>query len=742
MKPKNQMTRRTFLKTASQGAGFAVATRVLPGPIAGADAGPPRQSKAEIIRDKFGVPHIFAETLADAVYGQAYCHAEDNLPLVLELIASSRGQGAKTQGRGRLENDFMVLAFQLPELARRGYDAMPPASRAITDAYAAGINRHLADYPQRRPAWLESVSGVDIVAIAKLRNLQEAMSEAQKDLGGASQTSRERDQAAPDGEGGASNMWALRPQRTTNGAVVLHSDPHLPWDGITKWHESHLVVGGRWIYGATFPGYPGIGIGFTQDLAWGFTNNGADIGDVYRITLDPANPQRYRYDDGWREITTRRFTVEVREVNDSLRKVERTIRFTHHGPILREDSGAHTALAVRLAGLERPATVLGWTNNFNATNLTEFETGLDIASPNKWNCIAADRHGDIAYYFFTHTHQRDDSLRWNAPVDGSRSAAEWGRPLTWRDLPHTRNPASGWLMNCNNNPYTVTRDCPIKPEAYPKHLASQGTTLNAGTRAHRADELIAAREKHDLASLETIALDIKTLTALPYVERILQAQEKAGSTVPDPEGRRTKAITILRTWDGMAATENQALPILSAFLEAAQASATRPNRRQRRGKAKGSGGTANLAALSPAEVIAALDDGLVSLRKRFGPGPVTWGMMHRIERGKASLPMPGAGSERGVDPFTCLFMAGAKKVTDGKFLCDSGSSWMQFVAYRQGKVEARTILPFGNSNDPDSPHYADQAPLFAQRQLKKALLTRSEIEAAATNRKVLLRDAV
>jgi acyl-homoserine-lactone acylase len=225
------------------------------------------------------------------------------------------------------------------------------------------------------------------------------------------------------------------------------------------------------------------------------------------------------------------------------------------------------------------------------------------------------------------------------------------------------------------------------------------------------------------------------------VDRILQAQEKAGLSAPDPAGRRVKAITILKKWDGLATTGNQALPILSAFLEAAQQDAVRPSRRQRRGKAKASGGPANLAALSPTEVIATLDNGLAALRKRFGTGPVTWGMLHRIARGKVNLPMPGSGSDRGVDPFTCLFMAGAKKVTDGKFLCDSGSSWMQFVVYRQGKVEARTVLPFGNSNDPDSSHYADQTPLFAKRQLKQALLARSEIEAAATSRKVLMRYA-
>ncbi len=699
------------------------------GRLAAVPSGFPEQP-VEVIRDTFGVPHIFAATLADAVFGQAVCHAEDNLPQVLDNLAAARGQSARVAGRNRLEADLMVRVFKLSELVRQTYDALAPGHRAIADAYAAGLNGYLADHPDKRPAWLESVTGPDVIAMTKLRQLQEALSSAQADLSGASQ-------AGPDDQGGASNMWALRPSRTTDGSVILVSDPHLAWDGATKWHEAHLIVGGRWIYGVTFAGSPGVGIGFTQDIAWGMTNNGADLGDVYRVSLDPKNPDRYRYAGGWRDITTRTFTIEVREADGSVRKVERTVRFTHHGPILRENEAAHEAFAARLAGFDQPVSMLGWIGNFNARNLTELEAVFDSAHVNKWNCIAADRHGDIGYYYFAAAHQRTDDFRWNAPVDGSLGATEWGPALTWRDLPHTRNPASGYLQNCNNNSFTITRDCPLQPQNFPKHLMSQGTTLSPGTRAHRATELIEARPKHNVASIKAAALDIKALTAQPLLDLILDADKKAGATVPDPGGQRKQAVTALKSWDGLATTDNRALPILAAFREATQKETAPTNRKTRKGAARKQSGAAAL--LLPPEVLASLDAALKLLRERFGDGPITWGRMHLIQRGGTSLPMPGAGSDRGADPFTCLFMAGAKKQTDGKFPCDSGSSWMQFVVFRDGKVSAETILPFGNSNDPASPHYADQMPLFARRELKQALLTRPEIEAAASSRKILTR---
>jgi acyl-homoserine-lactone acylase len=697
-----------------------------------------RAQPIEIIRDTYGVPHIFAGSLADAAYGQGYCHAEDNLALVLEMTANARGIGASIVGRGRLEFDFLLRAFRVPEIARQSYDGLTPDRRAIVDGYAAGINRYLSEHVDQRPAWLKSMTGVDVVAITKLRHFQESLSSAQADLIGEPQVGRERDQANPAGDGGASNMWALAPSRTTDGSVVLLSDPHLPWDGPTKWHEAHLVVGDRWIYGATFASAVGIGIGFTADVAWGMTNNGADIGDVYRITLDPNNHNLYRFDEGWRETTTQTFSVDVREADGSTRSVEKKIRFTHHGPIVQENATAHQAFAARLAGLESPAFTLSWVGNFNAQNLTELEAGFDAAFINKWNCVAADRHGNIGYYYFCAARERSDDFRWDAPVDGSISATQWGKQLTWRDLPHTRNPPSRYLMNCNNNSYTVTRDCPLLPSNYPRNLMSQGTTLPPTTRAHRAMELIEAKPQHDLASLQALALDIKTLAAQPLIELIVDAEKKAGAASADPSGQRKRAISILQSWDGIATTENLALPILSAYLEVTQPAAVPAGGKARRAGSRNTGG--KVAPATPQEVLANFDSGLELLQKRWGDKPVTWGQVHVIRRGDKEFPMPGAGPDRGVDPFTCLFMAGAKRFTEGRYLCENGSSWMQLVAFQGGEVQAQTILPFGTSNNAASPHYADQMPLYAQRKLKKALLTRPEIEAAATARKLLSRE--
>ncbi|MBP7141062.1 MAG: penicillin acylase family protein [Opitutaceae bacterium] len=689
-----------------------VAVCVLP---AGADP-------VEIVRDTYGVPHIRGSTLADVLFGQGYCHAEDNLPVVLSGILASRGESALHGGdgrRGSIEVDFSVRIFGLQTVARRNYESLSAADRRLVDAFAMGIAKFLSEHPEKRPSWLGDISGVDVIAITKLRQLQQSLGVARDDLSGKAASRRERELAMALDRNGASNIWALRPSRTSDGSTRLMSDPHLPWEGATKWHEAHLIVGDRWIYGASFAGCPGVAIGFTADLAWGFTNNGADIADVYRLKLNPANPNQYLYEGAWRNLRNETFAVEARGENGEVQRIERVVRFSHQGPIMQEDRKANEAFAVRLAAFESHSEVLDWVNTMGATSLAEFEAALDRAHGYKWNCVAADSSGNIGYYYLCAARERDESLAWNAPVDGSSAKTEWGPALSWRKLPHIVNPSGGYLVNCNNNAFTVTRGGDLKPGKYPRSYGSQSTKLATDSRAHRAIDLIEARAKHDQASVAAITFDLRTLTAEPLVKRILGAAGSMGAGGKGGSEKRAAALRILREWDGFATIGNQALPLLAGFLQAAENEGLSLRQLEKQ---------------SPKGLMTLFDAGLDLLEKRWGSGPVTWGQLHVIRRGDLEVPVPGAGSERGKDPFSTLFMVGAKTMENGQYLADSGSSWLQSVAYLKGKVTAGTVLPLGNSNDPNSKHFNDQARLYAAREMKPALLARVEIEANAESR--------
>lgn len=674
------------------------------GAACGAAAESRPAATVQVLRDRFGVPHIYAESLADAAFAQGYCHAEDNLGPLLATYREARALSARTFGGGRreIENDFTLLKFDLPGLSRRAYERMDPAGRAIVEAYAAGVDRFATENPARRPAWYEPVTGQDVVSAMKAFQLRETIAVARADLAAVPRSRRERDQAADPGS--LSNMWAIRPERMRGGETLLLSDPHLPWHGAVQWHESHLVVGDRWIYGATFFGFPGIAIGFTQDLAWGITNNGADNADVYRVELDPADPTRYRHEGAWRPVVAKVLAIEARGVDGTLARIERTVRFTHHGPILEADEKRGVAFAARLAGLER-GNPAAWADYFAARNLRDLEASFDRDAPTKNHRVVADRHGDIGYYYFGAAHRRSDAVTWSAPVDGGVAATEWGPPLTWREMPHVVNPAAGLIVNRNNNAYMIAPDRPLKPADYPRHLMDRSTVLRPTMRAHRAMELLAAKPQLDLAECEAAAMDVKVLTAGRYTDAIVRAG--AGG-----DARLARAAEIVAGWDRMATAENTVLPLVAAFRESVVAG----------------GDDARLDRLAPERVRGHVAAALALLGKRWGRTDVAWGEVHRMRRGEKELPIAGAGSERAADPSTTLFMAGAGKADDGRYFADLGSSWLQMVTYRDGAVAAKTGLPFGNSNDPASPDHADQMEFFASRRLKSALLARAEIE--------------
>ena len=556
------------------------------------------------------------------------------------------------------------------------------------------------------------MTGLDEMALLKWYQFQQEWAVVMQDLRGIGQARRDTDQADIRAPGGASNMWVVGPKKTKSGEVMLLSDPHLPWNGFTRWHEYQINIGDGWMYGASFFGLAGVGIGFTPDVAWGSTNNAADTADVYREKLNPRNPDQYRYDGAWRRIETKTFEIEVKGRGE----IQRQVRFTHHGPIVREDRARNVAFAARIAGLETVNLASLGPALLEAENVHDCHRSNRNGDLFKWHRVAGDRHGNIAYFYCAATHERDDRFDWQRPVDGSITDTEWGPRIPWDKLPAMFNPPAGYIVNCNNNPYTNTPDSPIKPADFPAHLANQSLKLRPESRAFRAHELIQATNKLDFQDMERISMDIKAVAAEQYIQAILSAYRSTDSPSADVK----RAVKILENWDRMATIDNKAIPILTSFVEVA-------SRIDRVRQAK------------PDQIVQALARALELMKKRWGGIEIAQGDIHVSKRGDQVLPLPGAGNERAANPFVTLYMTGANDRQGKQWVADRGSSWMMLVSYHDGEVEAKTILPWGVSDHPDSPHYADQARLFAKRRYKKALLAREEVEANAESRIVLRR---
>ncbi|NWG45845.1 MAG: penicillin acylase family protein [Alphaproteobacteria bacterium] len=667
--------------------------------LSGAFAG-----EVEILRDTDGVPHIYAGSRTDAAYALAWAQAEDNLPDILRFVTEARGRAAEAfGGEGAIASDLLIRQFGLPPIADRLYAETDPDQRAEQEAFAAGINAWLTAHPEQKPAWFDRMTGLDLTRLSKFYQVSQqvqgtARAELRRGLG--------RAPAAEADPGGQSNMWVVAPSRTKGGETFLVADPHLPWSGRTRWWEHQVTIGERWSYGAAFFGSLWPGIGFTQDLAWASTNNAPDNADVYRIRLHPEDDGLYFFEGDWRPVIQRTETIAVK--GEPSREV--VIRATHHGPIVHEDRARRQAYAVRVAGLE--AVDLGRLARpyFEARDVHDMHRSNRFGDHYMWHRTGADRHGNIAYFFFLAVNERDDAFNWSLPVDGSIAATEWGPPIAWDALPVMINPPSGWIQNCNNSAYTSTERSPLRPEDFPAHLAGTSTRLSPWSRGYRASEQLAANGALEFSDMLAMARDVKAVAAPRYIA----ALEEAYADDP-PRGDAARALDILRAWDLEASLENVATPILTTFVEVA-------------------GPIEVIGRLAPSERRARFEEALALMTARWGGIAIPQARVHGSLRGDLFTPLPGAGNESARNPFVTLFMGHARRLQGDRWIADGGSSWQMAVRYWRGGVEARTLLPYGNSEDPASPHYDDQAALFASGAFKTARLTRAEVEEALESR--------
>ena len=339
------------------------------------------QYDVEILRDKWGVPHIIGAKDADAAFGLAYAHAEDDFGTIQASLLAARGRLSTIWGSEGGPNDYMVALLKVTEYADRGYASLDSASRALCDAYAAGLNVFAFQHPEDALTSLYPVTGQDIVAgfvhktplfFGLEKVLETLFSEA--------------DLAADTAKTG-SNGFAVAPSRTADGSTMLAVNSHQPWTGPVAWYEAHIMSGeGLNMLGGTFPGAPVILHGHNAKLGWAHTVNDPDVIDTYELTLHPADPNRYLLDGDWVEFERGRADIPVRLVGLLEWRFKRDLEWSVHGPVVRTDSGA---VAVRFPGWGDAGQITQWYRMNRASNLDEW---YDAMSAQESHELRHDAH--------------------------------------------------------------------------------------------------------------------------------------------------------------------------------------------------------------------------------------------------------------------------------------------------------------------------------------------------------------
>jgi acyl-homoserine-lactone acylase len=691
-----------------------------------------------IYRDNWGAPHVYGPTDASVIFGFIYAQAEDNFWQIEDSYIQALGRASEVYGEQSLNADLTNRTLEIVKISQAEYTKLSPQMKEICQATSDGLNYFLEKNPQVKPRLITKFEPWHLLAFGRFAQYQlfiyrragirdaeirTAVQEV-KANGMTSSLPTQSDTAINDkaeeawgaGQVG-SNTWAIAPSKSASGHSMLFINPHQPFFGPGQWIEGHVHSESGWnMAGASFPGSPFPSLGHNDNLGWSHTVNAPDIVDVWAEKFDdPKNPSNYKYGNGYRAATEWTDTVKVK----TDKGVEtRTFKFrkTHHGPVVavRDD----VPLTVRMAKFESFGGIEQRYMMSKARNFKEFRQAMARLDVPMFNTMYADREGNIWYFYNGAVPKRDQKYDWLKPVDGSDPGAEWQGYHTIDELPQIFNPPPGWAQNCNATPFLATEEGKGNPEAskFPKYMI--GENDNARSRISR--RVLGEKAKFSFDDLAKAAFDTRVIEAETQIPPLVAEWEKLKTQDAARAEKTAEAVAGLKSWNGVSAIDSVPMTVFTLWfytsLQPQAQAMTKDN---------------------PYPKIAVLEYVLGDIAKSWGTWKVAWGEINRIQRvhtsgnqepfsdDKPSLPVAGGPG----DPIGIVFnfyspVARGQKRRYGIV----GHSFVSVVEFGP-KPHAMSLLQFGQSADPKSKHYFDQADLYSKQRFKPAWFTLDEIKA-------------
>lgn len=644
----------------------------------------------EIVRDGFGVPHIFGKTDADVSYGLAMAHADDDFANIEEVVAAVRGRAGAITGEPGAQIDFARGLLQPNEAAARTYTTLSVETRAVIEGYARGLNAWAKAHPSApRVRGLFPVNGEDILAGFMLRS--PFFIGLDKPLGALVAGQPVPRDSGPADERG-SNAFAVSAARSDDDVTRLIINSHQPWEGGVSWWEVVVHSDEGWDFaGALFPGSPYPLLGHNKTLGWANTVNRADLIDVYKLVVDEAG-ENYRYDGAWRPLEMRRVWLRVK-MGPIVLPVPRTVYRSVHGPVVKNDNGY---FAMRYAGFGEAAQMEQYYRLNKARDFAEWSRIMATQGVAGTNFVYADAAGHVAMIYNAKFPKRAKGFDWKAVLPGDTSAAVWTEYEPYSGYPSVIDPASGWVANANNTPFMSTAAADeLDPKAYPEEMGIETYVTN---RAWRYYDLMAGiNGKISREALLRVKFDKgydKRSWAGRWMSRVL--------AVKDP--KLAEAQALLRGWDwtqdGVGAADALAANVLGKGARAGYGGMPLPD--------------------AAVELRAAVDE----LMATFGTLTPSLGDYQRLRRGGVDLPVMG-----GPDALRAIY---APRADDGRRVGNNGDGFMMVVEWPKGAaVGSESIHQFGAATIRErSPHYNDQSSLFVDEKWKPVLFERGALEAS------------
>jgi acyl-homoserine lactone acylase PvdQ len=685
-----------------------------------------RAKRVEILRDDFGVPHIYGESDSDAIFGMLYAQAEDDFPRIERNYIWAIGRLAEIEGEEAIYSDLRARLYMTVDEAKAAYASAPDELKALCDAFADGLNYYLHTHPDVQPQlltrfepWMpmffsEGSIGGDIERIP-LAGIRAFYGERRAADDEKIATARESALSEPSG----SNGFAVSGDLTASGDAMLLINPH------TSFYfrgEIHVISEeGLNAYGAVTWGQFFVYQGFNEKTGWMHTTTRVDFMDEYLEKVSEREGElTYRYGDELRPVETSEVTLRYKDGN-TVGERTFTMYHTHHGPVTHQ------------VGDDWVVTRINWdpvnalTQSFLRTkldNYDQFRDMMNIRTNSSNNTVYADHEGNIAYFHGNFVPKRDPQFDYSQPVDGSNPATDWQGLHTVDETITILNPANGWIQNANSTPFTAAAEFSPKREHYPVYMAPDEENFR-GIHAQRV-----------LTGISDLTLD-KLIEAaydpyLPGFEKLIPGLIEAHDEADQPGAELAGPIDVLRNWD-MTVSRDSVAMTLGHFYGMRYVEEGANDQKLRGIERIDFFGTQS----PPAERLHIFAETLQMLTQDFGDWNTPWGEVNRFQRlngdidlpfddGKPSLPVGMASGNWGA-----LAAFGAKRFDDTRRIYGyRGNSFVAVVEFG-AKVKAKSLLAGGQSNDPASPHFDDQAERFVNREFKDVAYYREDVERRA-----------
>ncbi|MDP9008500.1 MAG: acylase [Pseudomonadota bacterium] len=647
---------------------------------------------ARIQRDHYGVPHISGPKDTDVAFGLSFAHSEDDFATIQRAALTARGQLASVEGAKGAVTDYLVRLLKVRETVASQYDtALPADVRAVMQAYADGVNYYAALHPEKVEPGLLPMTGEDVATGFVFRTpffygLDHVIAKIMAPAPKASQVAMTG--SLPIG----SNGIAVAASKSADGATRLLVNSHQPYVGLVAWYEAVLDSSEGWhVAGGFFPGSPFMLHGHNAHLGWANTVNAPNVSTVYRLDVNPANPDQYRLDGAWKNFEHGDAAIRVKIFGPLVWTVHRPLLWSVQGPVFKSD---HGMFAVRYAGMGEARQSLQYYRLNKAANRDEWLAAMRLQALPSINYIYADEKGNIGYVYNGQFPIRAEGRDWTEVQPGDRSDLIWHGYLPFERVPQIWNPSSGYVFNSNNTPFQATGvEDALKPADFNPTMGIQTDMTN---RAYRAEETFGTDAAITAESFRAYKFDIT------YSDRSDLAREIAEVVKIDPgsDSDLSVAQALLKGWDRRTNIASRAAALAVLMRTEAAHSDSHPD----------------------VQPIDALRHAIKTLKTRFGRIDPEWGQVNRIRRGKLDLPIDG-----GPDIYRAVYGVAQR---DGTLTATAGDTFIMFVTWdKTGALSSDSINQFGSATlDSHSPHYADQTPLFVAMSTKPVLFTQSQLD--------------